>query len=132
MSGTRTVMQNDSIHRLIGAGIAISDAIELRRIAMTLHRWYELECGDGNDFASWCITRGFKKNGAEFEYNDNGKLYLEHHLHSENKARYESIPDREKGALRRLDKIVNQYRPAFGYYVQGDPRGASLYILPKG
>ncbi len=29
----------------------------LRRIQMTLHRWAELEHGDGNDYASWAIER---------------------------------------------------------------------------
>lgn len=122
---------HEMLNRLINAGISMDDAYALRRIAMTLHRWHELECGDGNNYASWTITRGRKVNGS-FEYDDNGAPYEERHVHAENKARYTRIPDRERGALKRLDKIVNQYRPAFGYYVQTDPRGASLYILPPG
>lgn len=34
------------------------DAESLRRISMTLHRWHELECGDGNEHGSWSIERG--------------------------------------------------------------------------
>jgi hypothetical protein len=34
------------------------DAVQLRRIAMTLHRWRELECGNSNNYASWAIVRG--------------------------------------------------------------------------
>lgn len=33
------------LDRLIAAGIAPDDALALRRIAMTLHRWNEQECG---------------------------------------------------------------------------------------
>ena len=122
---------NEAVSRLCEVGIKFDDALALRRIAMTLQRWHELECGDSNDYASWTIARGYKKNG-EFTYDDNGEAYEERHIHSENKARYTRIPDRERGALKRLDKIVNKYRPAFGYYVQTDPRGAPLYILPAG
>lgn len=41
------------------------------------------------------------------------------------------VPDREKGALKRLQAIMSRYAP-LSYYVQGDPRGASLYILRPG
>jgi hypothetical protein len=105
----------ESVHRLVLAQINHEDAWELRRISMTLHRWHELECGDSNDYASWCITRGHKANG-EFTHDDNGKPFVERHVHSENKARYESIPDREKGALKRLAKIMARY-PGFQAYV---------------
>ena len=37
----------------------------------------------------------------------------------------------QRGAVKRLAAIVARY-PGFGYYVQGDPRGASLYILRPG
>ncbi len=126
----------ECITRLSAAGVSWEDAFTLRRIAMTLHRWHELECGDSNDYASWFIARGHKKNGA-FEYDDNGAPYLERHLHSENGARYSPIPDRERGALKRLAKIMAKYdglegRPILAAYVQGDPRGASLYILRQG
>ena len=41
------------------------------------------------------------------------------------------IPDRERGALKRLAKIMARY-PSLSYYIQTDPRGASLYILRLG
>lgn len=97
---------------------------------MTLHRWHELECGDSNDYASWTIARGRKVNGV-FEYDDNGTPFEECHVHTENKARYTPIADRERGALKRLQAIMARY-PGFAFYVQGDPRGASLYILRPG
>jgi aryl carrier-like protein len=43
------------IHRFHSRGINIGfdDANTLRRAEKTLHRWAELECGDGNNYASW-------------------------------------------------------------------------------
>ncbi len=113
------------------ADVLKDDATALRRISMTLHRWHELECGDGNQHGSWSITRG-RKTKAFFDYDDDGKPYLEHHhyLHGHGKdyTSYSPMPDRERGALKRLDKIMVRY-PGFVSYVQGDPRGCALYIL---
>src|SRR5262245_46232818 len=120
----------EMLNRLVAAGISLDDAYALRRIAMTLHRWHELECGDSNDYASWCITRGYKRNG-DFEHKDDGDAYEERHVHTENKARYTKIADRERGAHNRLKAIMTRY-PGFRAYVQGDPRGASLYVLRPG
>jgi hypothetical protein len=112
--------------RLISAGISFADASALRRISMTLHRWHELECGDGNNYASWCIVRG-KKTGKVFEYDDNGKPYLEHHSNTENKPSYTLLADRERGAQKRLASIMAKH-PKLTAYVQTDPRGCALYI----
>lgn len=121
-----TAAMFDSLYKL---GIAPEDALALRRISMTLHRWHELECGDGDDHSSWCVVRGNKRNGHDFEYADDGKPYLERHFHrGESKAHYSRIGDRERGAQRRLAKIMARYS-GFTAYVQGDPRGAALYIL---
>lgn len=109
---------------------ARADAESLRRISMTLHRWHELECGDGNDYASWTIARGHKRNGA-FEYDDNGKPYIEWRAHNANGARYLPTPDRERGALKRLAAILKRY-PGLSAYVQTDPRGCALYIMRPG
>lgn len=95
---------------LLAAGISTADAWALRRVAMTLHRWHELECGidDGG------IERD-ETTGKTYWYNAiTGRRY--------------PTPDRETGALKRLERIMRAY-PALGHYVQGDPRGASLYIL---
>jgi hypothetical protein len=118
------------INQLTQSGFSQEDAKALRRIAMTLHRWHEIECGDGDDYGSWTIARGRKVNGS-FEYDDAGKPFLEYHSHSENKPTYSSVPDRERGAQKRLAAIMARY-PGYQAYVQGDPRGASLYILRPG
>lgn len=123
-------MTHECVERLEKLGISYRDAVELRRISMTLHRWHELECGDANDIASWTITRG-RKTKDGFEHDENGEAYEERHVHSENRARYTRIADRERGALKRLAKIMAGY-PTLSAYVQGDPRGASLYILKPG
>ena len=53
-----TRKQKDScIPALLRAGISWEDAHALRRASMTLQRWFELECGDGNDYGSWAIER---------------------------------------------------------------------------
>lgn len=129
----------DCIPRLQTAGIRYADARALRRIAMTLHRWHELECGDSNDYASWCITRGYRratvtkadgtpaKRQTEFTHDENGKPFIERHPHHGD-VHYTAIPDRERGALKRLAAIMARY-PGFASYVQTDSRGCSLYIL---
>lgn len=123
-------------NRLYGLGIEPTDALALRRISMTLRRWHELECGDGNDHGSWCITRGRKKSPLPgFEHDDDGKPYLEHHhyLHSKvsgDYTTYTPLPDRERGAHKRLATIMARY-PELVSYVQTDPRGCALYILKR-
>lgn len=121
----------ECIPALVRAGIAIEDAHALRRIAMTLHRWHELECGDSNDYGSWTVARGRKDNGGAFEYDDNGVTWLEYHSHTANAPTYRRIPDRENGAKKRLAAIMARYS-TLGAYIQGDPRGAALYILRPG
>lgn len=109
------------IERLKTAGIAESDAFALRRIAMTLDRWHELECGIG-DNATYYIER-------ETDDEDSPP----HMKRSDHSGLHDlgRIPDREKGALKRLDKIMGEY-PTLKAYVQGDPRGAALYIMRPG
>ena len=109
---------HEMLSRLERAGIASEDALALRRIAMTLHRWHELECGDGNGY----IERD-EETGKPIYYNDRARYFGANDI-----RRGYSIPDREKGALKRLDAIMARYH-GFRAYVQTDPRGASLYIL---
>jgi len=144
---TTTAKERELVmNRLMSLGLTWDDAAALRRISMTLHRWFELECGDGNDYASWCIVRGhapkreFYRDPAtqapqwrtvgEFTYADDGAPYMEKHIHTENKPRYTRLADKETGARKRLAKIMERY-PKLTYYVQTDPRGSSLYILTK-
>lgn len=122
---------SECIGRLVNEGFASHDAFALRRASMTLHRWHELECGDGNEYGSWAIARG-RKAGKEFEHDDDGKPFLEHHHHLHGRGKdyvtYTAIPDRERGARKRIAEILKRY-PGFSAYVQGDPRGCALYIM---
>lgn len=103
----------ECIAPLTAAGITSEDAYALRRIAMTLRRWYELECG---------VEGG----GVERD-EETGRVMW----YSSRTGKRTPYADRETGALRRLSDIMARY-PSLGYYVQTDPRGASLYILRAG
>ena len=110
----------DTFARLANAGVNASDARAIRRISMTLSRWHELECGTG-DSATWYIERGDEGEGRP------------HLMRSDHAGLHDLgvVPDRERGALKRLNTIMARY-PALTAYVQGDPRGEALYILRPG
>ena len=118
--------RGEVMHRLGRIGIGEHDvqalrriAMTLRRIAMTLHRWHELECGDATEWASFGIERD----------EGTGKPYMVTHPYKANaKVTRRAVPDCEQGALKRLGAIMAKY-PDLTPYVQGDPRGAALYIL---
>ncbi len=93
-------------------GVGSDDFKTLRRISMTLKRWFEHECNG-------VIQRdGDAGDGLPYWYSSQTcrKLYR--------------APDRERGALRRLEKIMARY-PELTHYVQGDPRGCSLYLIQR-
>ena len=115
----------EMLQRVERCGIKRFDAERLRRIAMTLHRWHELECGTGEGQVSISVER----DGDE----PHSKPYLRTQYPT--RAGYvdqrRPIADRETAALERLARIMAEY-PTLSFYVQGDPRGASLYILRPG
>lgn len=96
-------------------GIPYDAAWILRRAQMTLHRWAEMECGDGNDYASWTVERD-DTTGQPFRciYPHRGT------------ATREPIADREAGALKRVAKVCAEY--GLHFYHQTDPRGCALYV----
>lgn len=101
-------LKYDSVNILVNNGFAYADASNLRKIALTLHRWHEHECNGA-------IQRD-ETTGLPYWYNtQSGKKVCK-------------APDREKGALARLNAIMARYLDMRAY-VQSDPRGASLYIL---
>jgi hypothetical protein len=101
------------LSELTSAGITYEDALALRRVAMQLHRWHELECGTDR--------------GAVERDEKTGKTYW---VDAMTGKRYRT-PDRETGALKRLGAIMAKY-PSLSAYIQTDPRGAALYILRPG
>lgn len=113
-----TKAKYDAVEVLRTIGIAKDDATALRRISMTLNRWHELECGDAN--------------GNSVERDETtGKPFRTYDTGNNGKRGRLPIADREGGALKRLAAIMARY-PSLGHYVQGDPRGAALYILRPG
>lgn len=108
---------------LVSLGFTTDEADALRRISLTLRRWHELECG----IDAGCIERD-DVTGKPYwvaQYRDHAGRW--------------PVPDREAGALRRLARIMRRANGPDGgavmhldYYVQPDPRGASLYILRPG
>jgi len=119
MSNSRTQNAIRFFSAMERLGIDYSTAQRLRRIEMALHRWHELECGDGNDYASWSIERD----------EATGKPYLVTHPHT-GKSYRRPIPDKEAGAKRRLAAIMAGF-PDLWAYVQTDPRGCALYLGRK-
>ncbi len=104
-------------------GITPDDARALRCIAVTLRRWYELGCGTGDGY----IARD-EKTGVPYCYNAKSR-----YLGANDRRVYSRIPDRERGALKRLAAIMARY-PGLSYYIQTDPhpRDCALYILRPG
>jgi hypothetical protein len=117
--------------QLINLGFSFDECEKMRRISLTLRRWFELECGKGNDWADWAIER---------DENGEGRTFMVTHYHPRNgsQARTTKSPvaDRETGARRRLAAIIeernNRAPGKVETYIQTDPRGASLYILRPG
>ena len=123
--------------RLQSLGFTYDEAASLRRIEMTLRRWFELECG---------TDRGhIEREGGT----DDGRPMLHRQGCHIGNQWYEPKPypiaDREAGARRRLAAIVKarnlresptEFMQANAQdwvipYVQGDPRGCSLYLLKR-
>lgn len=98
-----------------GIDISLNYIDTLRRAELILHRWSELECGDGNDYASWSIERDETTN----------KPYMHTYPH-QGESRRRAIPDRETGALKRVASICKEMKLYF--FHQTDPRGCQLYI----
>lgn len=116
--------RQEIIARLTRAGVSYDHAHQLRRIAMALHRWAELECGGHNDYGAWAIERDEK---TDLPY-----MVLHHYRrgHGQDTITKTRIADREKGALKRLGSIMQAY-PDYLTYHQTDPRGCSLYLVAK-
>ena len=113
---------NQQESALLELGFTTAEAEQLRRISMTLHSWYERQCN------------GEIERAGE---DGDGKPYVSYAAWGGKHLAY-PIPDRERSAERRLlgiMKRVNHDRPldtALDFYLQDDPRGASLYILRPG
>lgn len=140
MTKREAMRQTHQENTLMALGFTRDEAEALRRISMTLHRWHELECGTD----SYAVVRGSWNQATQtFDYDDNGRPHYEH-ANGSGRRRYTLIADRETGARKRLQAIIGarnaRVKPAAGQtridpvsaYIQGDPRGAALYIIRPG
>lgn len=125
MTGEESRRQCQLIAALESLGFNLSESIHLRRISMTLRRWFELECGNDR--------------GAIERDETTGKPYF---LSARSGLR-SPVADREAGAMRRLARIMKDvnarraanaspHAPPLATYIQTDPRGAALYIIRPG
>ena len=114
--------QQFMLNRLQNAGIDPADLQPLRRISMTLRRWFELECGTGTDSVSESVEHDEQtdKPYKRIQYMGAGNKWID---------KLYPIADKEKGAIKRLDVFRAKY-PALVFYVQTDPRGCALYAVP--
>lgn len=103
MTKREAVRQHEQEARLLDLGFTRDEAAALRRISMTLHRWHELECGDGNEYGSWAIER---------DDNGDGPPYMVHHHYRHGRGpdtvSRTRIADRESGAKKRLAAIIDR------------------------
>ena len=104
--------KQECIGHLCNAGFTYDDAWRLRRDAMTLHRWAEREC-----------------NGEVERDDDTGKVYASYDYGTGGRKRFPAR-DLETPAIARIKEVMSRY-PEFVEYIQGDPRGAPLYIVRK-
>lgn len=96
--------------------IPSDDAWKLRKCALTLHRWYERECGDSTASGnSYCIERD----------EETCKPYMAVYPCSGKSYRY-AIRDMERAAERRIADICK--RNGLHWYLQTDCRGGTLYL----
>ena len=109
---------NSQESMLLTLGFTMTEAETLRRISMTLNRWYEKECG-----SEWGSLERDETTGIPYMVNaTTGRRF--------------KTPDRERGAEKRLCAIMDARNgrsiEPLTSYLQTDPRGAALYLLRPG
>jgi hypothetical protein len=130
MTKKKAVRQTAQENTLLKLGFTREEAEALRRISMTLTRWFEHEC-NGN----------IQRDGDD---GDGKPFWHSVTLLGNTRSRW-PIADRETGARKRLVRIISdRNRRVTGSgaaalepggvsaYIQGDPRGAALYIIRPG
>ena len=95
--------------------ISLDNVWVFRRKSMTLRNWFEKECGDSNNFASWCIERD----------PETDKPFLVTYPHT-GKTRKRAVPDMEKGARRTIVNLCTKL--GLFFFIQTDCRGLALYL----
>jgi hypothetical protein len=91
--------------RLDDCGFLLTEVDALLKIEQALHRWHELQCNEDVEIDA--------KGKATLRGQHNGKTY--------------TIRNTYTPTILRLDEMMQRH-PNYSYYVQGDPRGCSLYV----
>jgi hypothetical protein len=102
----------DNLQRL---GFSPEECQALRRISMQLRRWYERECNE------------------DIRVDDQGRAEVMVFKSMRGCAPLwylPRIPNMEAGATRRLNAIMARHSRRCTYYLQTDPRGCALYVVP--
>lgn len=99
--------------RLEKLGFSGAEIETLFRIERTLSRWHEREC-NGIEY----------REGVPFEYME-GRF-----LAPNDPRQWRKVRDMGKGARARLASLMRKH-PTLDAYVQGDPRGCSLYVYAR-
>lgn len=94
--------------------MSMEDCRKLRRIERILHRWCEAKCGMGNKWVDWHIE------------DDGPKPIMVTYCRMSGTTHRRAIPDRETGALRRLQAVCIEN--GLDYHYQTDPRGCAVYV----
>jgi len=108
-----------------GISLGFDEANTLRRAEKVLQRWAEQECGDSNNYGSWCIERADNGEGVPYMV----RHYYERDFpdgNGKDRVTHIRIADREAGALRRVKAICEAH--GLHFYHQTDPRGCALYV----
>ena len=129
MSKREVLRQHNQEQTLQSLGFTLTESQSLRRISMTLHCWAEHECNG-------TIERDENRNNRPFWSNPGtGRHFVA------------PVADREAGAMKRLRAIFARhhdrqtpswpdgtavYPNPLTFYIQGDPRGAALYVIRPG
>ena len=112
MTKREVLRQHNQEQTLQSLGFTLTESQSLRRISMTLHCWAEHECNG-------TIERDENRNNRPFwSHPGTGRHFVA------------PVADREAGAMKRLRAIFARH--PLTYYIQGDPRGAALYIIRPG
>lgn len=127
MNESKPVRLARLLSQLTALGFSYSEAQRLRRIEGTLSRWSTEECNG-------TIQRDEKTEKPFRVYENSRAVYGGYGTGSQLETRV-AIPDREAGARKQLDAIMEAH-PDLWSYNQGDPRGCALYLgrlsdLPK-
>lgn len=97
-------------------GLSYSQTETIRKASMALSRWCERECN------------------GEVERDERTNLvYHFYDVHTITGWKRESyrVPDRETGAKRRIDAILDSAAPDWAWYYQTDPHGCAVYLYRK-